>query len=199
MLHLDLGEPPGHGTRQHLLDEDVLVDEQRTTRLRRPKAPEEIPELGGEVVPARDRGEDGLEKREAANAIGVSARPMEAEAGAPVVDDERQPIQPQGLDEPVDIARVVHEAVFDVWLVGAPEADEVGRDGPAERRQVGQDVAPQVARGRLPVEEEDRLSRAHLHVVHPGALDLGPPRLVGEVRRNLAHALTSLAQAAAGV
>jgi hypothetical protein len=46
---------------------------------------------------------------------------------------------------------------------------------------MGDDVPPQIGGGGIAVEEQDRLARAHVHVLHPGAENLDVIGLEGEI------------------
>jgi hypothetical protein len=57
--------------------------------------------------------------------------------------------------------------------VGSAHADEVGRDTPAVAGDRTEDVAPQVGRGRVAMQEHDRRAGPGLPVGHPQPVDLG--------------------------
>jgi hypothetical protein len=69
---------------------------------------------------------------------------VQAEARAPVVNDEGDVPEIERLDEPLYVAVVIGECVIDVRLTGLAETDVVGRDGPALTFDMGHDVAPQI-------------------------------------------------------
>ena len=100
------------------------------------------------------------------------------------MDDERDVAQVEGLDECVEIAFVILVRVREVRLVGLPHPDQVDRDRAVAVGHEGDDVAPQVGRCRIPVEEENRLALALVDVVHARAQDLYVTGLVGKVRRD---------------
>ena len=62
-----------------------------------------------------------------------------------------------------------------VELLGVAHADEVGGDAAPERRHVGHDVAPEVRRGRVAVQEDDGVAPARLDVGHALAEHLDGP------------------------
>ncbi len=89
--------------------------------------------------------------------------PVEAQGRSPVVDDEHDVLaQIEGLEQAVEILPMMDEAVGAgadfVELVGVALADQIRGDAAAPTGQVGDDVAPQVGRGRVAVEEHDRSS-----------------------------------------
>ena len=47
-----------------------------------------------------------------------------------------------------------------------PHADQIGRDAAAKLLQVRDDVAPEVGRGRVSVQEDDGVPPAHLDIGH---------------------------------
>ena len=98
-----------------------------------------------------------------------------ADRAAPVVHDEGDAAQAELVDEQLDRCDVaVVRVPADVGrLVGAAEADQVGRDravaGGDDRRN---DVAPQKRRRRLAVQKEHRRPGSLVHVVHGVALEV---------------------------
>ena len=89
------------------------------------------------------------------------------------MDDQRDPVQAQCLDEAVDVADVVLEAVADVGLVRFAEADQVRRDAAGATGDMRNDVAPQVGGCRIAVQEQHYLvtvrGGAGIDVVHTAA------------------------------
>src|SRR5207249_1417970 len=72
----------------------------------------------------------------------------------------------------VEISHVVGKPVVAARGTGLPHADENGRQTPAETGDVRDDVAPDVRRRRVPVEEHDRVARARVDVGDFGVEDL---------------------------
>jgi hypothetical protein len=64
-------------------------------------------------------------------------------------------------------------------LLGVAHADQVGRDAPAARLEVRHDVAPQIGRGRVAVQEDDRVAPPGLDVGHRPVQHGAEPLLVG--------------------
>jgi hypothetical protein len=56
---------------------------------------------------------------------------MKAESRAPVVDDERDVLELELLDEALDIIHMLEETVFEVGLIGAAHTNQIGRDAAA--------------------------------------------------------------------
>ena len=54
----------------------------------------------------------------------------------------------------------------------------------AEWLEVRDDVAPEIRRGGIAVQQHDRVARSHLRVRHFAAQDLAPLFFVGKCRRN---------------
>ena len=122
---------------------------------------------------------------------GMAARPVEAERRAPVVHDERDV---RADIERLEAARrgsaVLDEAVASGRrreLVGVAHADQVGRDAAALVCEVRHHVAPEVRRGRVAVQEDDRRPRSHLDVGHLGVEDGWRDGAGGDRRRRLAR------------
>jgi len=87
------------------------------------------------------------------------------------------------LDERVSIgARVLQ-------LVGVAHADQVGGDQAAPALQVRHDVAPQVRRRRVAVEEDDGGPLADIHIGHADAQNLGERAPIARISRNRQRAL----------
>jgi hypothetical protein len=100
------------------------------------------------------------------------------------VHDQGHPLQSQRLDEAVDIPDMVNESILEVGLVGLSHADEIDRDAPRVGLEVRHDVAPEIRRRGVPVQEQDRVAGARLHVVQAGTEHVDKPRGVGHVGGN---------------
>src|SRR3954465_2884537 len=85
---------------------------------------------GGWPVRPRERLEQRFHKRNACDAGLVATRPVETESRAPVMTDESDPIQFQGVEPDREVAGVVKEPILDVRLARATHADEVYREAP---------------------------------------------------------------------
>ena len=83
--------------------------------------------------------------------------PMQPQCRAPIVQHEDDLARrDDGVDEGGQEGVVVGEAVRHVGRLGrGANADEIRRHTSPARRHVGHDVAPDVRRGPVPVEEED--------------------------------------------
>jgi hypothetical protein len=143
------------------------------------------PASRGEVVPTRHGRDDRFHEGEAAHELGVTHGPVEAESGAPVVDDEGDPPQTERGDETGEVAGVIVEAIGDVGLVGVAHADQVDGDAATEVAHVREDVPPQIGGGGVAVKEEDRVALALVDVGHPGAEDIDEMLGVGEFGGNV--------------
>jgi hypothetical protein len=91
---------------------------------------------------------------------------VEGEHAAPVVADQHRRRQVAGGEPGVEVAGVVGVAVGDVGLAGLTHADEIRREGAGLAGDVGDDVAPDVRRRRVAVDEHHRLAGAGLAVGH---------------------------------
>jgi hypothetical protein len=90
----------------------------------------------------------------------------------------------EDLEQRIEVAAVLDEAIRTRaavgQLVGIAHADQVGGDAPAQRLQVRNDVAPQIGRSGVSVQEHDRVALPHVHLRHPASQDLAPTLFVGE-------------------
>src|SRR6187551_3547335 len=127
-------------------------------------------------------------------------REPQPDGPAPVVDDDRQPGEVELLDEPRDrpVMAVVRVPAGLDGLVGAPEAEVVGRDDPRRRGERRDQLPVQVAPRRLAVEQQHGIAGALVDPVHPQAvlLEVVRPELPARkalealVRRAVRHAST---------
>ena len=60
------------------------------------------------------------------------------------MQDENDVLKAERLDERLEVARMVLDPVGDVGFVRAPHPDQVGSDAPRLRRDMGDDVAPEI-------------------------------------------------------
>ena len=110
----------------------------------------------------------------------VAVRPVEAEGRAPVVhdpDDVRR--DAEGGEGAVEVLAVLDESVPSrpgvVELLGVAHADEVEGDAARQRCHARHDVAPEIGRGRVAVQEDDGVAPARLDVGHALAEHLDRP------------------------
>src|SRR5262249_60827173 len=79
---------------------------------------------------------------------------------------------PQRLEPSVEIARVVDEPISSTGrLAGVAHPDQVGGEAAVTARDVGDDVAPEIGRRRVAVQEDDRIPGACVDVGHLGVED----------------------------
>ena len=132
---------------------------------------------------------------EPADPVGALDREPEADRPAPILDDDGRVAEVELVGEPLDRADVEVVAVVlePERLVGAAEAEVVGRDRPRRRRQLRDDRAVEVRPRRLAVQEQDGGAVALVEVVH------AEPVLVEVVRaRTRSRAGTRSARRACG-
>jgi hypothetical protein len=86
----------------------------------------------------------------------------------PVLDDQRQSAQVELLDEPEDrpVMAVEREPAHVGRLVGAAEAEVVGRHHPRGAGKPRDHLPVQERPGRLAVQAEDGIARTLVEVVH---------------------------------
>jgi hypothetical protein len=104
--------------------------------------------------------------------------PVEAERRAPVVHHEDNAVRAPDyrIDEGSEISAVGRETIgvgIGIWQFGGiAHADQVRRDQPAAPLKFGNDVAPQIGRGRIAVQKQHRRALAALVIGHAGAQHL---------------------------
>jgi hypothetical protein len=123
-------------------------------------------------VPEGDRPHDGFHVGDAADAIAVMVGPVETERGTPVVHHEHDGFRSpdHGIDEGSEIFAVGREAVgvgIGIGQFGGiAHADHIRRDQPAASRKPGNDVAPEIGRGRIAVQKQHRRALAAFMIGH---------------------------------
>ena len=140
----------------------------------------------GPGVPARDRADDRLHVGQAPHRVPVPVGPVETERGPPVVDHEDDVRRNANrLQQTVEVVPVFHEPVAVRptlrQLRGIAHPDQVRRHQPALPLQVRHHVAPQVRRGRIAVQKDDRIALAMVDIGHLETVDLDPFLLVARV------------------
>ncbi len=128
------------------------------------RADTEIRIRGDEGLPGVEAGtrraadaEAGVHDDQAVDALGELHRQREAQESAPVLHHQRHPLEAERLDEPHEHPAVEAERIGGVvhGLVGATEAEEVGRhDAVPGRREDRDHLAVKVAPGRLAVQAQ---------------------------------------------
>ena len=135
----------------------------------RPHPADEGPEAKPLVRGRPPRVEAGVRDHEPGHALGPLGCEAEADRPAPVVDDDRQVSQVELVDEALDrcVMAVVRVPVALDRLVRAAEAEVVGREHAGDRGDRRDRLAVEERPGRLAVQEQDRVARALVQVVHP--------------------------------
>ena len=113
-----------------------------------------------------NRPDDGLHVDQAFDAFRVSFGPVEAQGRAPIVHHQRDTAsQIHGVEPSVQNGAVVGETVGAVGRTPRfAHAHQVRCQAPANRTQMGNDVAPKIGRRGIPVEEYDGIPIADIHV-----------------------------------
>ena len=163
---LSVGQGAHDARGQHALHEHVLLQDHLLARGRAHRL-EDVARPLRPLVP-RHRAHDALHVGDALDSLGVTARPVEAARRAPIVADEHDALGEAKRVEPrVEVTGVVGEPVRAVRrLAGVAHADEVGGEAARLSGQVRDDVAPQVGRRWVSVEEHDGVAVAGLDVRH---------------------------------
>ena len=120
-----------------------------------------------EIRPVRCRA-DKLHEGKTAHKVRPAGRQMERQRGAPILPDQIGRGNFQLVDQGIEIADMVKKPVSDVGLARPPEADQVGGDAMRHGCNERQDVAPDVRRGGIAVQEQrNRRARfSHFAIGH---------------------------------
>jgi len=86
-----------------------------------------------------------------------------------VHDQDDVLLEPHRREQGIEVAAVIDEAVGAVGRVaGIAHADEIGGETASERQEIRNDVAPEIGRRRVAMEEDDRISLADIDIHHVG-------------------------------
>src|ERR1051326_4987666 len=96
----------------------------------------------------------------------MSHRITHAQRDAEVVKHEGYIFEAQLSNELFEIIGLLGPAILDIRLVRATETNQIRRNATRIRRQVRDDVAPNVGPGGVAVNEKDRFAFAFINVVH---------------------------------
>jgi hypothetical protein len=100
------------------------------------------------------------------------------------VDDQRDAPEVERLEPGVEVTDVIDEAIAAAGrLARAPHADEVGSQTASGVGQLRDDVAPEIGRRRVAVQEHDGIAGPDVDVGHVGVEDVQPPPLEPICRR----------------
>src|SRR5258706_15620359 len=182
--HLPLGQATQDLQGQDLLNEEVVLEDHRFSGLRA-QGLEDRAEGLGHLVP-REWPHQGLQVCKTLPRVAVAVSPVEAEGRSPVVDDEGDPfMHTECREQGVEVAAVLNKGVragaAGRELVGVAHADEVGRDTVPELLEVRDHIAPEIRRRGVAVEEDDRITLAHIDIGHRVPQDLNPLLLVAGI------------------
>src|SRR5262245_11891238 len=175
--------PPPEGTPEDDVHEHVAAHDQEAADRPGQEAAEAL-----EVRIAGDRPRPAIADDEPAHALRAPAGEAEADRPAPVLDHERDPVEPEGVDEALDHLAVLarREAVAG-WRLGQAEAGVVGSDATVAVGEPIYEMPIEERPGGVAVQHEERLALAGLEVVHAGAaLEVDVPILAVH-RARLSH------------
>jgi hypothetical protein len=96
---------------------------------------------------------DELHEREAAHRIRPARGDVERQGGAPVLRDEDEIVEMQGIEKRLEVADVIDEAILDIRLAGLAIADQIRRHAAGDGGDVRDDVAPDERRRGIAVQE----------------------------------------------
>src|SRR5262245_36310165 len=111
LRHLLAGKGAKDGSRQDVLDEEVVSQDQRLTGFGTQRLQEWTHSDSVPVVPGL-RPHDRLHICDALQCLTVAVGPIEAEGRAPVMDDKGDPlVHMEGLEQGVEVAAMLDEAI----------------------------------------------------------------------------------------
>src|SRR5262249_22070227 len=186
--HLLVCQRPDDRLGKNLLNEEVVFQNHLLTgvtadRLQYRAHPHTVPMIL--ALRARDR----FHECDPFYRVAMPVRTVKAQARAPVVEDKGDALaNAQSLKQRFEVATMLDEPIRAGpavgKLVGIPHSDQVRRNAAAQRLQIRYDVAPQVRRGGVAVQQYDGVALSDLHVRHL-AIEYAPPLLlVGKCRGN---------------
>ena len=116
------------------------------------------------------RKRDGLHVGDRLDLVGEAGRSMKTEGRTPIMHDQSDVFRdPQGVEPRVQIARMVDKAVsLRRRFSGLAHSDQVGRQAATVFAEIGDDVPPEVGRGRITMKEHDRIALADVDEAHLG-------------------------------
>ena len=108
------------------------------------------------------------------DALRVSARPVERQRGAPVVADQSDSVEFEGVEPGVEVAGVIYEPVrAGRHFAGISHSDEIGRKAARASTDMRNYVTPQIRACGVAMQEYDRRALACIHVGYFGVKDVG--------------------------
>src|SRR5579872_3528083 len=167
--HLLVGEPADHAAGQNALHEDVLLQNQVVAG----RTAQRLKQIHRLLVPFHefDRPHDRFHVRDALDRIGMAMRPVKAERRSPVVNHQRDaPVECERIEPCIEMLRVIDEAILARrGFSRVAHADKIRRETSRAIAEMRNDVAPQIRRGRIAVQEDDRIAGAYVDIRHLGA------------------------------
>ena len=154
----------GH-LRQDLPHERVHNIEHKPADAGRPKQLESDTRTDWKIAP-RHRLQNRFHKGKRLDIAAVERRVVKAKPGAPVVQNQRNVGQFKFFDESSHIFEVFDKSVADIRLVRLSHADKIQRDAASMRRQIRDNVAPDITPGRVAVQKQNGIPAPFFNVVH---------------------------------
>src|SRR5208337_2617638 len=184
-VHLHIAELANNAAGQDALDENIVFQNHVVAG----RAAQRFENFNRPLRPFRPLQwpDDRLHVRDSLDGLGMARGPVKAECGAPVVHDERDvALEIEALEERVEMPGMILEAIrASRRRTRRAHPDEIRRDASRMRREVRNDVAPEVRRGRIAVQENDRIAAAGVRVGNPGVDELQSFARVRVFLRNL--------------
>ena len=168
-VHLGITEFALNRTGEHTLDKHVAFDDHLLVGFGTQPLKESPPRFGPLVPPPfRD---DGFHVADASHELRIPARPVEAQRRTPVMHHQHQRrISAREAQKLVQVVAMLDKSVAiragRDKLFGIAHADQVRRNAGRDVEYVGNDVTPQVGRGRITVQKDNRTTAAAAVIGH---------------------------------
>src|SRR6185436_10160361 len=153
--HLLLAQLSQDGARQYPFNEGIAVKDHLFAFARRPELAKCLARGRHlvEVIPRRHRP-DKFHEGEPADEVRPARREMEGQRRSPILRHEIGRPDTGSADEGVEITHLILKAIVNVGLAGLAVADQIRGDASRHRRDERDDVAPDVGRCGVAVEQE---------------------------------------------
>lgn len=111
-----------------------------------------------------------LEDRDPPHLIGSRPSQGERHDASPVVTNERELVDCDRVEKGLEVGQVIDQPVTPIGRTRGAHANEIDRDCPVTLySDNGRNIAPQVGRGGIAVQEQHQWARADLREAHHAA------------------------------
>src|SRR6185437_12663366 len=141
--------------RQDALDEGIAFQDQRFAIAGCPEFAKRLARGRHLVKILKARGgAHEFHESKAAHEIRPARGKVIGQRRAPVLRNEIRGVDAEPMDKGIEIVDVIEEAVSDVGLAGLAKPDQIRRDAMRDRRHKRHDMAPDVGRSRIAMQEQ---------------------------------------------